>query len=221
MLFLRSRRMKIVQPFGKSASGSRLRLSLCDTNANMTDAWLEAFFGVEAVEILQGDLMETSADAVVSPANSFGDMGGGVDKRIDDHYRGAAQEAVIACIAQEFLGELPVGMALIVPIPKGRPPFVIAAPTMRVPQNVADTLNAYLAMRAVLVTLAGHNTQHAAPIRTVAVPGLCTGVGGMPCTVAARQMRAAYDNVVDGRWKEVLHPAMAPFAMANKTVGWR
>ncbi len=80
--------MKVVQAFGRGASRSALRLSLCDINAEMTDAWLDRFFGVEAVEILQGDLLETGADAVVSPANSFGDMSGGVDKRIDDFYHG-------------------------------------------------------------------------------------------------------------------------------------
>ncbi len=58
----------------------------------MTDAWLDQFFGVDAVEIVQGDLMDAGEDAVVSPANSFGDMSGGVDKRIDDFFRGAAQE---------------------------------------------------------------------------------------------------------------------------------
>ncbi|MCW3098054.1 MAG: phage tail assembly protein [Chthonomonadaceae bacterium] len=130
---LRRQRMKVVQSFGRGASRSTLRLSLCDINADMTDAWLDSFFGVEAVEILQGDLLETGADAVVSPANSFGDMSGGVDKRIDDFYRGAAQEAIVRCIGEQFLGELPVGMALVVSMPNSRLPFVIAAPTMRTP----------------------------------------------------------------------------------------
>jgi hypothetical protein len=59
------------------------------------------------------------------------------------------------------------------------------------------------------------------PIRVVAIPGLCTGVGRMPCSVSAHQMRVAYDNVVGGGWKEVVHPAMAPFAFGNKAIGWR
>jgi O-acetyl-ADP-ribose deacetylase (regulator of RNase III) len=213
--------MKVVQSFGKGVAESALRLSLCDLNAEMTDAWLDSFFGVEAVEILQGDLLETGAEAVVSPANSFGDMSGGVDKRIDDFYRGAAQEAITARIGAEFLGELPVGMAIIVPMPTTRLPFVVAAPTMRIPEDVAHTLNAYLAMRAVLVAVMQHNIKGHMPIRTVAIPGLCTGVGRMPYTMAARQMRAAYDTIVGEGWKEVLHPAMAPFAFGNKSVGWR
>jgi len=213
--------MKVVQAFGKGVSRSALRLSLCDIDGEMTDAWLDAFFGVEAVEILQGDLLETGADAVVSPANSFGDMSGGVDKRIDDYYRGAAQEAIVQRIGEEFLGELPVGMATIVPMSNTRIPFVIAAPTMRTPDDVSKTVHAYLAMRAVLVAVHRHNAHQEAPIRVIVLPGLCTGVGRMPHSVAAYQMRAAYDNIVGGGWKEVAHPAMAPFAFGNKAVGWR
>lgn len=219
--WFRYRHMKVVQSFGSGASRSGLRLSLCDISAEMTDAWLDAFFGVDAVEILQGDLMETGADAVVSPANSFGDMGGGVDKRIDDFYKGAAQEAIVQRIGEEFLGELPVGMATIVPMSNNRLPYVIAAPTMRTPEDVSKTVHAYLAMRAVLVAVHQYNAQQGAPIRMIALPGLCTGVGRMPHSVAAYQMRAAYDNIVGGGWKEVAHPAMAPFAFGNKAVGWR
>jgi len=48
---------------------------------------------------------------------------------IDDFYSGAAQEAIVERILREqFLGELPVGMATIVPMPSTRLPFVIAAP---------------------------------------------------------------------------------------------
>ncbi len=45
-------------------------------------------------------------------------------------------------------------MALIVEIPGRRFPFVVAAPTMRVPGRVADSLNAYLAMRVALLSVA-------------------------------------------------------------------
>src|SRR5690349_14306206 len=114
---LRRRRMKIVQSYGQGASTSDLRLGWCDHNTDMTNALLRSFFGLDAVEILQGDLLETEADAIVSPANSFGDMSGEVDKRIDDFFKGAAQAAIIKRIQEEYWGELPVGMAILVPMP--------------------------------------------------------------------------------------------------------
>ncbi len=213
--------MQVIKPFGKGAANSPLRLSLCDLQLDMAAAWREFFSDVDSVEILRGDLMETETEAVVSPANSFGDMGGGVDRRIDEFYKGAAQQAITERIQTRFLGELPVGMAMIVPMPGARIPSVIAAPTMRIPGPVADTVNAYLALRAVLVVVQQHSAQSETPIRTIAVPGLCTGVGAMPCVIAARQMRAAYDNVIGGGWREVHQPAMAPFAMEEKGVQWR
>jgi len=79
--------MKIIQSFAPGLSKSGLCLTLCDINADMTAAWLDKFSGVDAVEINLGDLLEIGADAVVSPANSFGDMSGGVDKRIDDYFK--------------------------------------------------------------------------------------------------------------------------------------
>ena len=144
-----------------------------------------------------------------------------MDKRIDDFCQGTAQKAILRQIREQFLGELPVGMAFVLSMPITRLPFVIAAPTMRIPSDVAGTLNAYLALRAVLVAVLHHNAQTERPIGSIAVPGLCTGVGRMPCSVAAQQMRAAYDNILCGGWKDVLHPVMAPFAFGDKKMHWR
>jgi O-acetyl-ADP-ribose deacetylase (regulator of RNase III) len=116
-------------------------------------------------------------------------------------------------IASEFYGELPVGMATVVELTGRRFPLIIAAPTMRTPGQVAGTINAYLSMRAGLVAVLRHNAASPRVIRTLAVPGLCTGVGGMPSAEAARQMRVAYDIVIGGRWREVTHPALAPYAL--------
>ena len=108
----------------------------------MAHALALAFAGLDHVEVVEGNLLDLSCDAIVSPANSFGDMGGGIDKAIDDFHGGAAQKAVIAAIAEQFFGELPVGAALIVKLSSRRLPFVVAAPTMRIPGNVAATINA-------------------------------------------------------------------------------
>ena len=48
---------------------------------------------------------------------------------------------------------------------------------MRVPRDVADTLNAYLAFRAALRAVIAHNASDRAPIRTVLCPGLATAIG--------------------------------------------
>ncbi len=133
-----------------------------------------------AVEVAEGNLLDLNCDAIVSPANSFGDMSGGIDKSIDDFHHGAAQRSIMAAIAEHFLGELPVGMALIVEIPGRRFPFVVAAPTMRVPSRVTDSLNAYLAMRAALVAVLRHNADGLAPSAASLSPAFVRELGAWP-----------------------------------------
>jgi O-acetyl-ADP-ribose deacetylase (regulator of RNase III) len=80
---------------------------------------------------------------------------------------------------------------------------------------VAGTINAYLAMRAVLVAVLRHNAGSARPIRSLAVPGLGTGVGALDPREATTQMRTAYDNVIGEQWRQVVHPALAPYALGK------
>jgi O-acetyl-ADP-ribose deacetylase (regulator of RNase III) len=209
---IRRRRMTTLKPF-RERSSEGLRVSLGDVNLEVAQALAVAFEDVDHVEVVAGNLLDLACDAIVSPANSFGDMGGGIDKVIDDFHHGEAQRRVMAAIAEQFLGELPVGAALVVEVPARRFLFVVAAPTMRVPGSVTNTINAYLSMRAALVAVFRHNAAGRRPIRTLAVPGLCTGVGGMPYAEAAQQMRVAHDSIVGGRWRAVLHPAQAPYAL--------
>lgn len=212
-------RMKTHKRFGKTAAEEVL-LSLGDTISEIATALAAAFSDADAVEVVEGNLLDLACDAIVSPANSFGDMSGGIDKAIDDFHAGAAQKAVMKAIAEQFYGELPVGAALIVHLATARWPFVVAAPTMRIPSRVESTINAYLAMRAALVAVLQHNAAGKPPIHSLAVPGLCTGIGAMPATVAAEQMRTAYDVIVTDRWRQIVHPAMAPYALAGKQIVW-
>ena len=203
--------MTTLKSFGPGARD--LSITLADLNPDVANALSHAFAGVDAVEVATGSLLDASVDAIVSAANSFGDMGGGVDKAIDDLYGGEAQRRVRAAIAQEYCGELPVGTALVVELPPGRFPFLVVAPTMRVPGHVTGTIHAYLAMRAALVAVIRHNRIAGKKIASIATSGLGTGVGGIAHDDAARQMRAAFESVVEAKWRDVAHPSQAPFAM--------
>lgn len=208
--------MKVIKPFGRNIPAGSLHITLCDTNPDVVHAWCKLFDSVGEVEIVEGSILETDAHALVSPANSFGDMGGGVDKHIDNFFNGAAQPVVRSAIGDRFYGELPVGMAIIVEMPGQRFPFLVVAPTMRIASDVRGTINAYLAMRAVLIAILQHNQANARAINKVAISGLCTGVGGMSAFEAAEQMRAAHDNVIGGGWQRVISPIRAPYAYKAK-----
>jgi len=206
-------RVETLKEFG-AVDPRGLRFSIGDRNRDVAAALASAFRDLACAEVLHGDLLDASPDAVVCPGNSFGDMGGGFDKAVDDFHGGQAQPAVVRAIAARCLGELAVGSGLVVEVPDAtRLRFLVMAPTMRVPGNSAHSIGAYLATRAALVALLHHNNSGAQPIKSVAIPGMCTGVGGMSFTEAASQMRTAFASVVEERWRQVAHPAMAPYAL--------
>lgn len=177
-----------------------------------TAAWESAFSGVPGVTISRGDIFSTKqgpidpsdpidieADAVVSPANSFGYMDGGIDAVYTHVFGTQLQQRLQEVLKLEFAGELPVGQAVIVETGSVLIPWCVSAPTMRQPMGVADTLNAFLAFRAALLAVRDHNRTKRSPIRRLLCPGLGTAVGNMPAPRCARQMRAAWDRVVEQR----------------------
>jgi hypothetical protein len=52
---------------------------LRDIDDEVVQSWKKHFKGMEDVSISNGDIFELKADAIVSPANSFGYMDGGID----------------------------------------------------------------------------------------------------------------------------------------------
>ena len=170
-------------------------LLVCQSRA-LVDAWSEVFVTFESVEVYEGDFFERDADAMVSPANSFGIMDGGLDAAIRSALGYQIESDVQAIILQKYHGELPVGVAEIVPTSNARWPFLVVATTMRVPESVANTLNAYLSFRAALLAVLRHNQGAGmSPIKSLLVPGLGIGVGRMDARRCAAQMRVALDNV--------------------------
>ncbi len=175
-----------------------LHLILGDKNPDLIEAWESAFSGLDNVTIRGGNILLVKADALVSPANSFGFMDGGFDWSISEMLGWKIQPIVQKIIRNKHAGELLVGAAESVATNNEQFPYLICAPTMRVPQNVADSLNAFLAMRAIMLAISAFNRENANHIGSVAIPGLCTGVGRMPYDRCARQMRSGYD-IVTGR----------------------
>src|SRR5262245_7624126 len=173
-----------------------LAVHLRDINAGIVKAWEQAFADLPAVHVSRGDIFEHRADAIVSPANSFGFMDGGIDLLYSRYFGWSLQTDLQALLAEQHYGELPVGQAVVVATGHDVIRFMVSAPTMRVPADISATVNVYLAFRAALIAVLAHNTRTTAPIRTLLVPGLGTGIGAVAPVAAARQMRLAYDAIV-------------------------
>ena len=174
---------------------SSVTYHLRDRGRDLTAAWERCFAGVTGVVPASGDIFGVSVNAVVSPANCFGFMDGGIDRVYSERFGWHIQDQLRHMIRRDWDGELPIGLALVLPTGAADIPFLVVAPTMRAPVSIAQTLNAYLAFRAVLRAVRRHNQQQPAPIRAVACPGLGTGTGEMPVGICAKQMRAAWDEV--------------------------
>jgi len=128
------------------------------------------------IEILKGSLLDAPAEVIVNPANSRGYMGGGVAGVIK---RFGGEE-----IEEEALRKAPIPIGEAVLTTAGRLRFkgVIHAPTMEEPAMRTTEEKVRKAVRAAL-RVAEENL-----IRSVAFPGMGTGVGRLPKAIAAKAM---------------------------------
>lgn len=156
----------------------------------LADTWRDLFRDQWMVTVRMGDICSIECDAIVSPANSFGFMDGGLDIALSRRFGWGVQKRLQALIADSPLGELLVGDALVVPTDDARVKWIVSAPTMRVPMPLKNTVAPYLAMRAALIAIDRHAGNPA--ITSVAIPGLGTGTGGVDPKIAAAQMWAAF-----------------------------
>lgn len=137
------------------------------------------------VEVKKGDLADEEADAIVSPANSYIVMGGGVAGWIKK--RGGS------LIEEEARGKAPVkvGRAIITGAGRLEAKHVIHSPTMDIPGRT-DAENVYLA------TVAALRCAHENGLKSICFPGMGTGVGGVRLKEAARAMRKAFEDEGEG-----------------------
>jgi O-acetyl-ADP-ribose deacetylase (regulator of RNase III) len=128
------------------------------------------------IVIIEGSLIQVEADLIVNPANSLGYMGGGlagVIKRVGGSI--IEEEAVIKA-------PIPVGSAIITTA--GSLPFkgVIHAPTMEEPAMETTEEKVRKAVRASL------ELADKMGFKSIAMPGMGTGVGKLPKDIAAKAM---------------------------------
>ena len=181
-----------------------MKLILSATEESLANAW-EKFCGdLDFVDVQRGSILDADCDAVVSPANSFGFMDGGIDGVYMDYFGAEIQMTVRRQIFEHHAGELIVGSADVVETGSEKIPFLIVAPTMRVPMALSETVNPYLAARAVFllikdgVFLSGQfkGQRVGDHIKRLAMPGLATGVGKVGYNTCAHQVRTAIDDVL-------------------------
>ncbi|MEM7372270.1 MAG: macro domain-containing protein [Bacteroidota bacterium] len=173
-------------------------LILVDPNPMLCQEWENAFQEFDSVEVVNDYFEKLPVfDCMVSAANSFGLMDGGVDLAIINFFGPQLEREVQAHILSRYWGEQSVGTSFIFPTAHPKHPYLAHTPTMRVPSNISHSDNVYLAMKAMLEAVHHHNEQSATPINTLACPGLGTSTGRVPYPKAARDMAMAYRNYLN------------------------
>lgn len=99
----------------------------------LANAWRHFCGNLDFVEIYQGSILEVSCDVIVSPANSFGFMDGGVDAIYLSRFGPDIRDRVRQAIADRHHGELLIGAADIVETGDTQIPFMIVAPPCAFP----------------------------------------------------------------------------------------
>jgi O-acetyl-ADP-ribose deacetylase (regulator of RNase III) len=171
-----------------------MKIILAAIEDELVEAWRVVFdpqTEVE-VEIYPGSLFDLHVDAIVSPANSFGFMDGSLDYLISQNLGWHLQEKLQKIIQEEHAGELIVGNAQIIETDNARFPYLVSAPTMRVPMVLAgNSINSYLATKA-----AFYEAKKNKKIDSIVFPGMGTGVGMVPPYLCAIQMLQAFKDVL-------------------------
>ena len=135
---------------------------------------------------------------LVSPANSFGSMRGGIDYYINKYVFPNVEKLV-----QNEIGKmnyiynkncffdkkqwknkkyLPVGKSLMI---KYNNHYLAVVPTMEYPKDINNTNNVELAMKSLLEMIKDYNVDY------LLIPGLGSGIGGLEYDIMAKQMLEA------------------------------
>lgn len=126
------------------------------------------------VQFTVGDITKLEVDAIVNPANSEGEMGGGL--------AGALKKAGGKKIEEEAmrLAPIPLGSAVVTTAGKLKCNYIIHAPTMVAPVQRTSVKKISDAVRAALQVAKDLS------IGNLAIPGMGTGTGRVPVNDAAK-----------------------------------
>jgi O-acetyl-ADP-ribose deacetylase (regulator of RNase III) len=170
-----------------------MELALRDTDPDVVAAWTQLLGVYDGVSVGLGDILAAGADALVSPANSYGFLDGGVDLVYRRFFGLGLQNRLQALLGHREGGMLPIGEAVIISTEHPRMTRLVVAPTMEKPRGIAGTDNVYRATVAALRCA----VRAQPPISRLAMPGMGTGIGRMDPFESAEQVQRAVVEVLN------------------------
>jgi O-acetyl-ADP-ribose deacetylase (regulator of RNase III) len=181
-----------------------------DTNKDIVNAYKNTLRKIPNTRFVQGEIQNISRnykiDYLVSPANSFGFMDGGIDRVymvMFDNIQTTVQNFIKNFGLKTNLKRdyIPIGSAFYVPVRYlyGHPQVchgLISAPTMFFPQSVKGSKNVYYAFLAILQL-----TKNWKNNVVIGIPGLGTGVGEVSSQDCADQVYKAFKDFYNGTYR--------------------
>lgn len=156
------------------------------------------------VNVIYGDILNTSADIIASAGNSYAMMDGGIDGSINC-FLDRIESEIKKIIIMKYYGEMPVGTCLLYNVQDRckKYKYLAYVPTMKVPCNVSDSINAYLSLRSILVQMMNENLN----LNSVCIPLFCAGAGEMSIEKICHQYDMALNSIVIDpsklNWKDI------------------
>lgn len=199
-----------------------MKLILFDLNKSICDAWSHQFADYNNVKVINDDFrnlknyVSVNEKIILSTAgNSFGIMGGGIDWAIANYFSGLEQD-VRDIIQHYFLGEMPVGTSELIKVSNKYDPFfgVLYTPTMRVPMDIRNTFNVYL---ATIAAITEYTLSEQTNDCTLALPGFGGKCGRVSPNIIAKQMEFAYIRIMN-RIKITNHDQMFMYHKALQQI---
>ncbi|TFK80207.1 macro domain-like protein [Polyporus arcularius HHB13444] len=203
-----------------------IEVTLFSIDEDLVDQWRQSFFALvpdevrDRVSFVHTSLQKLNRtfDCIVSPANSFGRFDGGFDQILTEVLAPADDQEALTRTAQTVLyqrwrGFAPPGTCTLIPL-TGTPchpntfdcRYIALCPTMRFPSNVTWHKEiVYNCVWSLLVAIDEHNARAAekdsglAPIASVGMTGLATGIGRVSPAVCARQTAYAFAHYQDAK----------------------
>lgn len=150
---------------------------------------------VEQIDAKDLFTLSVKPDIVISPANSFGFMDGGIDyvysrvlfPNVEKNVKLAIKNIGIQTMIKRYY--LPIGSAIIVPTENNIIPKMMVVPTMIFPGDIKRTDNVYWCMSAILRLLDNINED-----LNVYIPGLGTGYGNITIDDFGKDVLRAFEN---------------------------
>ena len=129
----------------------------------------------------------------------------GLNLEISEYFGSHFQERLQKLIQTRHHGEVLVGLAEVVDTDRDEVPYLIAAPLMRVLTILTETVNIYLATRAILSLVKHGTVSDGTPVKhiieTIAIPDMSTGTRKVPPHICANQMKVTLEDILLDRYK--------------------